>query len=126
MKVFRFAIAILVVMCIFIGIHSYIMTNMGKYMSEKNLLTQKLAYSNDWNGVSKNLVEIRKEWEKYRFWASLTINTGEIEELELSLKQAEALAHLQQQADFLDEFIMFSKLIEHVPHREGFHIEEIL
>lgn len=125
MKVLRFAIAILVIMCLFIGVHSYVMANMGKSMTQKNTRTQELAYSEDWEGVSKLLSEIHTEWEKYRFWASLTISTHEIEELELSLQQAEAFAYLKQKTDFLGEFIMFSKLIEHIPHREGFHIEEI-
>ena len=72
------------------------------------------------------LDKVEKEWKKHRVWAALTISTEDIEQLEISLEQSKAFAKIEEKADFLGEFIMFSKLVEHIPHREGFHIEEVL
>lgn len=126
MKILRAAIIILLVMCLFIGIHSYIMNKMGNFLGEKNAEIQALASADDWEGTRTRLKEVIREWEKYSSWAALTISTEDIEQLEISLAQALAFAHLEEKSDFLGEFIMFSNLVDHIPHREGFHIEEIL
>lgn len=126
MKVLWVAIAIFVAFCIVIGAHSYVMGTMGKVMNEKNQEVVNVAFADDWQRVAKLLDDIEEEWDKYRIWAALTISTDDIEQLEISLSQAKAFARLEQKSDFFGEFIMFSKLVEHIPHREGFHIEEIL
>ncbi|MBR5155375.1 MAG: DUF4363 family protein [Clostridia bacterium] len=126
MKVLWAAIAIFVAFCIVIGVHSYVMGTMGKVMNEKNQEVVNVAFADDWQRVAKLLDDIEEEWDKYRIWAALTISTDDIEQLEISLSQAKAFARLEQKSDFFGEFIMFSKLVEHIPHREGFHIEEIL
>lgn len=126
MKVLWVAIAIFVAFCIVIGVHSYVMGTMGKVMNEKNQEVVNVAFADDWQRVAKLLDDIEEEWDKYRIWAALTISTDDIEQLEISLSQAKAFARLEQKSDFFGEFIMFSKLVEHIPHREGFHIEEIL
>ncbi len=126
MKVFRIAIAIFAGICIVIGIHSYVMTDMGKQIAEKNEQIEKAAMSEDWDRVLKIMEEVEKEWDNHSLWAALTISTEDIEQLEISLNQAKKFAEIKQKADFFGEFVMFSKLAEHIPHREGFHIEEIL
>ncbi len=126
MKILRAAIIILVVMCIFIGVHSFLMNKMGKSLASKNDEVFKLASAENWNAVRLMLADIRQEWEKYSIWASLTISTDDIEQLEISLAQAEAFANLEEKTNFFGEFIMFAELVDHIPHREGFHIEEIL
>ncbi|MBQ2932274.1 MAG: DUF4363 family protein [Clostridia bacterium] len=126
MKILRAAIIILLVMCIFIGVHSFLMNKMGKSLGAKNDEVFRLASAENWETVRFKLEGIRQEWEKYSIWASLTISTEDIEQLEISLAQAEAFADLEEKTNFFGEFIMFSKLVNHIPHREGFHIEEIL
>lgn len=126
MKVFRVAIVIFVVICIFIGSHSYIMTHMGKSIAGINQKIEKAAKGEEWEDVTSLLDKVEKEWKKHRVWAALTISTEDIEQLEISLEQSKAFAKIKEKADFLGEFIMFSKLVEHIPHREGFHIEEVL
>ena len=126
MKVFWITVAIFVIICILIGSHSYIMTHMGKSIADINTEVEKAAYNNDWNRVLSLLDDAEKEWERHSFWASFTISTEDIEQLEIALNQAKTFAKLEQRADFFGEFVMFSMLVEHIPHREGFHIEEIL
>ena len=117
---------IFVIICIFIGSHSYIMTHMGKSIAGINQKIEKAANEEKWEEVKLLLSDVEQEWKKHRVWAALTISTEDIEQLEISLEQSKAFAKIEQKADFLGEFIMFSKLVEHIPHREGFHIEEVL
>ncbi len=126
MKVFWVAILILVIICILIGSHSYIMTHMGKSIAEINKKIEKAAHNEEWKAVSALLNEAQEEWDRHSFWASLTISTEDIEQLEIALNQAKTFAQIEQKADFFGEFVMFSMLVEHIPHREGFHIEEVL
>ncbi len=126
MKVFWAAVSIFVIICLFIGSHSYIMNHMGKVIAEKNQRIEKAALTEDWHTVSSLIDDVERVWEKYSFWAALTISTDDIEQLEISLEQAKKFAKIEQKADFFGEFVMFSKLVEHIPHREGFHIEEVL
>ncbi len=126
MKVFWTAVSIFVIICIFIGSHSYIMNHMGKSITEITHKIEKSAISEDWKTVLGLLDEAEKEWERHSVWAALTISTEDIEQLEISLEQAKKFAEIGQKADFFGEFVMFSKLVEHIPHREGFHIEEVL
>lgn len=126
MKVFRLSIIILLILCVFVGVHSHIISIMGDSISEKADKIKKAAFEDDWSTVSELLKEVSAEWEKYSGWASLTLAADDIEQLEISLAQSEIFARLHAKNNFFGEFIMFSKLVEHIPHREGFHWEEIL
>ena len=126
MKLMCFSIALFIVICAFIGVHCYIMNKMGTSLSEKNVQIKSFAIKDDWKSVRSLLEKVNDEWERYSTWASLTISTEDIEQLEISLEQAKTFATLEAKPDFLGEFIMFSMLVDHIPHREGFHIEEIL
>lgn len=126
MKLVRLAILVLVLMCIFIGVHSYVMAQMGRVIGEKCDRVEVLAKNDQWDEVNRLLTDIENEWKKYSGWASLTISTNDIEQLEISLKQSQAFAELKDKSVFLGEFIMFSQLLQHIPHREGFHWKEIL
>ena len=89
-------------------------------------IVSQLASKDDWDNAIKKIDLIRSIWDKRRMWASLTISTKEIEQIEISLTQSRTYAELHQKPDFFGEFIMFTKLVEHIPHQEGFHLEEIL
>ncbi len=126
MRALIVAITIFLVICIFIGIHSYIMINLTKRISPICEETIRFARADQWDKVIKNIEKIQSTWDKKRLWASLTISTKNIEEIEISLKQSRAFASLHEKSDFMGEFIMFSMLLDHIPHQEGFSIEEIL
>ena len=126
MKLMRLSIAIFIVMCVFIGVHGYLMNKMGTSLSEKNAQIKNFAIQNDWESARLLLEDVGQEWGKYRTWVSLTLSTKEVEELEISLQQAKTFAVLESKSDFFGEFIMFSMLLDHIPHREGFHMDEIL
>lgn len=126
MRALIVAITIFLVICIFIGIHSYIMINLTKRISPICEETIGFASADQWDKVIKNIDQIQNFWDKKRLWASLTISTKNIEEIEISLKQSRVFAVLHEKSDFMGEFIMFSMLLDHIPHQEGFSIEEIL
>ncbi|MBQ9756950.1 MAG: DUF4363 family protein [Clostridia bacterium] len=126
MKALVLSIVILLIIFVFIGIHSYIMFTLAESINALCEETLTLASSDRWDSVIENIDRIQKQWDKKRVWASLTISTKNIEEIEISLKQSRAFATLQEKPDFFGEFIMFTMLLDHIPHQEGFSIEEIL
>lgn len=126
MKVVWIALAILLVLCIFIGIHSSIMSRTAKdILSECAEISSRLP-SEDWETILEKLDKIEAIWEKHRTWAALTISTRDIEEIEVAFYQSLAYAEARQTSGFIGEFVMFTKLVEHIPVREGVHWEEIL
>ena len=126
MKAFISAVAIFAAICIFIGIHAFVMVSLANDISAECDHVHAFASENHWDEAIKKIDHIRSLWDKKRIWASLTISTKDIEQIEISLTQSRAYAELHQKPDFFGEFIMFQKLVEHIPHQEGFHIEEIL
>lgn len=126
MKAFISALTIFTTICIFIGIHAFIMVSLADDISEECKSIHTLADNDRWDETVEKLDYIRSIWDRRRTWASLTISTKDIEQIEISLTQSRAYAELKQKPDFFGEFIMFEKLVEHIPHQEGFHIEEIL
>ncbi len=126
MKAFISSLAILVSICIFVGIHSFVMLSLADDINTQSQQVKELAANNKWDEAIEKIDHIRSLWDKRRTWAALTISTNDIEQIEISLTQSRAYAELHQKPDFFGEFIMFTKLVEHIPHQEGFHIEEIL
>jgi hypothetical protein len=102
------------------------MINLGKSigtLSEKVIVN---AEKEKWENVIADMNEINRLWEEKSIWTALTIKTNELEEIEISFKQSRKYAELLEKEMFLGEFIMFSELVKHIPHHEGFHIEELL
>lgn len=126
MKKFAAACTAFVILLTLIVIHSFSMVRLGKDIGKLSDITEEYADNKEWDKVVLCLKEINEVWEKKSIWTALTIRTDEIEQIEISLKQSEKYAHLKAKRDFFGEFIMFRKLVEHIPHQEGFHIEEIL
>ena len=92
-------------------------------LSEKAMAS---AEKEDWDLVVEDMNEINRLWEEKSLWTALTIKTDELEEIEISYWQSKKFAELEEKEMFLGEFIMFSNLVKHIPHQEGFHIQELL
>lgn len=107
-------------------IHSISMKNMGEEIKELSRKAETCVYDEDWQEAKLYIEEIQNCWDKKSIWTALTIKTDEIEQIEISLKQSEKYLKLKDKGKFIGEFTMFSALVEHIPHQEGFHIEEIL
>ncbi len=126
MKVVWIALAILLALCIFIVVHSYIMSSTANDILLKCAEISSRLPSEDWEAILEKLDKIEEIWEKHRTWAALTISTKDIEEIEVAFYQSLAYAEARQTSGFIGEFVMFTKLVEHIPTREGLHWEEIL
>ncbi len=120
------AICILVLCAGFVGVHTYKIVRLNKDTTALCEAVEADFKKEDWDGVSGNLQKLQKRWDKSRFWACLTIETREIEEIEISLKQSMEYAKVQGKADFIGEFTMFRMQLSHLPHQEGFSLEELL
>ncbi len=126
MKVFWIAIVIFVVICIFIGIHSSLMATLSHKAEPHIKAIPALVNTNNWDGVKSEIEQIAKHWNKYRPWATLTISTKDIEQIEITLKKCLEFAEIEQKADFLGEYVNLEYILNYLPQREGFHINEIL
>lgn len=109
-----------------ITFHSVSMMRLGEDIGNLSEIAIKDAEREEWQSVRKNMNEINQLWEEKSLWTALTIKTNELEEIEISFRQSEKYAELEDKKMFLGEFIMFSNLVKHIPHHEGFHIEELL
>lgn len=119
-------ISILVLCLGFVGLHTYQILELNDDMEDLCEEVREDFTVEDWSGIQKGLDRIEKRWNEDRFWACLTIDTEQIETIEISLKQSMEYAKIQAKPDFIGEFTMFQKSLEHLPHQEGFHIEELL
>ena len=126
MKKFIISIILFFVLTAFIITHSVVMLNFGKEAKALSDTIKKSAQADNWEKVEKDMEKFEKLWGNKRFWASITLKTPLIEEIDISMEQSIVYAKNKAKPDFLGEFIMLGKLIEHIPHQEGFHIEEIL
>lgn len=126
MRLLIISLILFLIMGTLIGIHSYIMTKVSRDIDHISTSVKELAYIGNWQEVQKKLKEIKTIWDDARTWASLTISTKEIDQIDISLHQSIEFAKLGAKPDFLGEFTMFNRLVNYIPHQEGFHIEEIL
>lgn len=110
----------------FVAFHTYEVLALSRDLDSICTQVEEQFQEEDWQGVEENLQALQDRWEQSRFWASLTIDTDSIEEIEISLEQSTSYAKLQAKPDFMGEFIMFRRLTEHLPHQEGFDIKELL
>lgn len=117
----------ILVLCLgFVGLHTYKILELNDEMEDLCEDVGRAFVIEDWQEINKGLSRIEKRWNKDKFWACLTIDTKQIETIEISLKQSMEYAKIQAKADFIGEFTMFQKNLEHLPHQEGFSIEELL
>ncbi len=126
MKKFVLSLIGLVIIFTAILVHSFSMVKMGKEMTSLTDKTKEYVMADNWDSAGKYIEEIERYWKKRNLWTALTIKTDELEQIEISLAQSKKYVKLQDKSKFMGEFIMFSKLVEHIPHQEGFHLEEIL
>ena len=126
MKKFVTLCIFLAVLLVLIIVHSVSMINLGKSIGNLSGKVIENAEKEKWEDVIADMNEINRLWEEKSIWTALTIKTNELEEIEISFKQSRKYAELLEKEMFLGEFIMFSELVKHIPHHEGFHIEELL
>ncbi len=120
------AICILVLCGAFVGVHTYQIIKLNKDTTVLCNTVESKVHQEDWDGVLEKLKEIQTRWDKSRFWACLTIDTQEIEEIEISLQQSMKYAEEKTKPDFMGEFTFFRMQLAHIPHQEGFSMEELL
>lgn len=122
----------LVILCIFlltagfVGCHTYAVRRLDQDVTQICDQIEASYDQGDWDRVSAGMRSLEERWNKSRFWACLTIDTQQIEELETSLRQSTRYAEIRAREDFIGEFVMFRMLAERLPHQEGFRLTELL
>jgi len=126
LKKFLVLCTVFAILFVLIIVHSVSMMRLGNNIGKLSEKIIEEAEREAWDKVREGMVDINRIWEEKSLWTALTIKTNELEEIEISLRQSEKFAELEDKKMFLGEFIMFSNLVKHIPHQEGFHIEELL
>lgn len=126
MKKFVIALCIMLAIIIFVTSHTVMIMGLSNDVSEISDRIDENYRAENWDEILEGLDELQERWDKSRLWACMTIKTKEIEEIEISLRQSKEYALSQAKDDFIGEFIMFRMLVEHLPHQEGFSIDEVL
>lgn len=118
----------IVILLIVIGVISIHLIKIHSVCDEIKVKSSEvfMAYDeDDWDKIYTLTREISNIWEENRTWATLTLPTAQIDEIEISLEQSIRYAELEAKPDFIGEFKMFDMLVEHIPRQEGLSVEEL-
>ena len=95
------ALCILVFTAGFVGFHTYQILDLDKDISAICDRVETQYESEDWDRVRDGLKELESRWNQSRFWACLTVDTAEIEEIEIALQQSMKYAEIHDKEDFI-------------------------
>lgn len=85
------------------------------------------AYHNDdYDKITDELKKLKQSWDDVQTWVGMTIDTAELEEIEISLQQCMHYAEIKDKEDFIGEFVLFNLLIKHLPFFEKMDLESLL
>ena len=126
MKKLIIVLCLVVFIAVLITAHAVSIQKLYRDIDGITASIEEVFSQQNWDGVKQGLEQAEKRWKESKIWASLTIDTDTIEEIEISLEQSKRYAELQDREDFIGEFVMFKMLVAHLPHREGISLEELL
>lgn len=126
MKKLIIVLCLLIFIAVLITVHAVSIQNLYGDIDGITASIEESFSQQNWDGVKQGLEQAESRWKKSKIWASLTIDTDTIEEIEISLEQSKRYAELRDREDFIGEFVMFKMLVAHLPHREGISLEELL
>lgn len=118
-----------IVFCVIVvlsAFHTITICALADDIYEKSEKIMNACAAEEWQELRKELDALSERWEKCEFWASMTLRTNEIEDIDVSLAQSREYAKIENKENFIGEFIMFKMLVEHLPHQEGFSLTELL
>lgn len=85
------------------------------------------AYHNDdYDKITDELNKLKQSWDDVQTWVGMTIDSAELEEIEISLQQCIHYAEIKDKEDFIGEFVLFNLLIKHLPFFEKMDLESLL
>lgn len=80
----------------------------------------------NWDKVNGLTNELYTLWNKNKLWASATLRSNQIDEIEISLEQCRQYLTLEAKEDFVGELTMFCHMISHLSEQEGVALGELL
>ena len=110
----------------FIGIHLYKINSFEREASEICGEIYTEFYDENWDNIRELVAQLDEVWYKNRLWASVTLKTDVIDEIEISLMQCTEYSKIAARENFIGEFKMFCMLIEHLPKQEKPSLGELL
>lgn len=90
-----------------------------------NQIYTELSFDN-WDKVCGLTDELYKLWNENKLWASATLRSNQIDEIEISLEQSRQYLTLEAKEEFVGELTMFCHMIGHLSEQEGVALGELL
>ncbi len=85
------------------------------------------AFENDdFDTIISELEELKGKWEDAQTWIGMTIDTDQLEEIDISLKQSIEYAKISAKEDFIGEYVMFNQCIKHLTYYERITPESLM
>lgn len=126
MKRLFFAAFISVLLTVAITLHCLKIKNIS---NTAEVLTSQiyteLSFDN-WDNINTLTDELYKLWYGNKLWASATLRSNQIDEIEISLEQCRQYLTLEAKEEFVGELTMFCHMIEHLREQEGVALGELL
>lgn len=80
----------------------------------------------NWQEIENLMSSLINIWYDNRLWASVTLRSSQIDEIEISLEQCSEYSKIHAKEAFIGEFKMFCLMAEHLPKQEGVSLGELL
>lgn len=80
----------------------------------------------NWEEIDRLMDELHNVWYSNRLWASVTLRSSQIDDIEISLEQCTEYSKIRAKENFIGEFKMFCLMTEHLPKQEGISLGELL
>lgn len=110
----------------FIAYHSYKINSFDKDVDKSYNIIINAYENDDFETISAELETLKKAWDDAQLHAGITIETSQLEEIEISLLQCIRYSQLADKEDFIGEFVLFNELIKHLPYYERITVESLL
>ena len=110
----------------FIVFHYHKVSELDKFAEESYNQIISAYERDDFVEISARLEKLKAAWDDTQTWAGMTVDTDQIEEIEISLLQSISYAKIQAKEDFIGEFILFNQHIKHLPYYEKITLESLL
>ena len=87
---------------------------------------KKYVDENNWDGVDYEMARLISEWEETSETFEFFVDHQEVDLMMLSIYKANEYRRYRETPEFMAEIVNLERLVDHIPNKEKFCIENIL
>ena len=122
-------IIVLIALAIVVGVTMIHFHKIMEISHQTEALTARIYEEYDrenWEEIDKLMDGLHNVWYSNRLWASVTLRSNQIDEIEISLEQCIEYSKSVPRENFIGRFKMFCLMTEHLPAQKGVSLGELL